>query len=263
MKIIVCIKQTPDTSDMKFDAETKTIIREGVENIVNPFDLYAVEEALRIKEKDPQTHITAITMGPPSAENALREVMSMGIDDAVLVTDKKFAAADTLATSYTLSQAIRKIGEFDIIMFGKQAIDGDTAQVGPGVAQFLNIPQITFIRQIEEINSSIVRAQRAIEDGYEIIETRLPCALTCIKELNEPRLPSLRGKMKAKKAEIPHWDAEYIEADPDRIGFNGSPTWVIKAFTPAIEKDNIIFADEDQEKNVDMLVEALKSKKVI
>lgn len=263
MKIVVCIKQTPDTSEMKFDSESKTIIREGVENIINPFDLYAVEEALRIRENDPDTEITALTMGPPSAENALREVISMGVDKAILVTDKKFAAADTLATSYTLSQAIRKLGDFDLIMFGKQAIDGDTAQVGPGVAEFLDIPQITFIRKIESIENGTLTAQRAVEDGYEILETKLPCALTCIKELNEPRLPSLRGKMKAKKAEIEHWSAEYIEADPDRIGFNGSPTWVIKAFTPAIEKNNIIFTDDDQEKNVYMLVEALKTKKVI
>ena len=240
MKIIVCIKQTPDTSQMKFDAESKTIIRDGVENIVNPFDLYAVEEALRIKENNPDTHITAITMGPPSAENALREIISMGIDDAYLISDKAFAAADTLATSYTLSQAIKKLGAFDLIMFGKQAIDGDTAQVGPGVAEFLSIPQITFIRKIEELSEKEITAERLIEDGYEVITTSLPCALTCIKELNEPRLPSLRGKMKAKKAEIIKWNAEDIEADSDMIGFKGSPTWVIKAFTPTFELKSVL-----------------------
>ncbi len=263
MKIIVCIKQTPDTSEMKFDAESKTIIRDGVENIVNPFDLYAVEEALRIKQERPDTLITAITMGPPSAENVLREVMSMGVDDAILITDKAFAASDTLATSYTLATAIKKMGDFDLLMFGKQAIDGDTAQVGPGVAEFLNIPQITFIRKIVEITDTNITAQRAIEDGYEVIETTLPCALTCIKELNEPRLPSLRGKMKARKAEIPSWNAEFIGADTESIGFKGSPTFVKKAFTPSIDKQNMVFSDEDPEKNIDMLIEALKSKKII
>lgn len=263
MKIIVCIKQTPDTSEMKFDPESKTIIREGVENIVNPFDLYAVEEALRIKEEEPDTEITAISMGPGSAENALREVVSMGVDNAILISDKAFAAADTLATSYTLAKAIEKLGEYDLIMFGKQAIDGDTAQVGPGVAQWLGIPQITFIRKIEEINAGRIRAERATEAGYEVIETEMPCALTCIKELNEPRLPSLRGKIKAKKIEIPRWNAEDIEADTDMIGFKGSPTWVVKAFTPTIEKETIIYRDDDQEKNVDMLIDALKGKNII
>lgn len=263
MKILVCVKQVPDTSQMKFDTETKTIVREGVENIVNPFDLYAVEEALRIKENDPDTTITALTMGPPSAENALREVISMGVDDAYLLSDKAFAASDTLATSYAISRAIEKLGSFDLIMFGKMAIDGDTAQVGPGVAELLNMPIITFIRKIEKMESGRITAQRAVEDGYETIETAMPCALTCIKELNEPRLPSLRGKMKAKKAEIPVFTAADVQADPERIGFKGSPTWVVKAFTPSIEKQNIIFTDDDAGRNVDMLVEALKAKKVI
>ncbi len=263
MKIIVCVKQVPDTSQMKFDTETKTIIREGVENIVNPFDLYAVEEALRIKENNPDTTITAVTMGPPNAEKALREVISMGVDDAYLLSDKAFAASDTLATSYAISKLIEKIGAFDLIMFGKMAIDGDTAQVGPGVAELLNIPIITFIRKIEKMENGRITAQRAVEDGYETIETAMPCALTCIKELNEPRLPSLRGKMKAKKQEIPVYSAADVEADIERIGFKGSPTWVVKAFTPTIEKQNIIFSDDDAGKNVEMLYEALKAKKVI
>ncbi len=264
MRIIVCIKQVPDTSEMKFDSESKTIIRDGVQNIVNPFDLYAIEEALRIKEKDPEnTEIIAITMGPPAAEGALREVISMGVDKGYLISDRLFAASDTLATSYALSQAIKKIGDYDLVLFGKQAIDGDTAQVGPGVAEFLGIPQITFIRKIEELNKEKIIAERAVEDGYEIIETKLPSALTCIKELNEPRLPSLRGKMKAKKAEIPVWSAEDIQANPEQIGFKGSPTRVVKAFTPSMEKENIIFNDENQDKNIEELVNAMKNKKII
>jgi len=263
MNIIVCVKQVPDTSQMKFDPETKTIVRENVENIVNPFDLYAVEEALRIKERFPETKVTAICMGPKQAENALREVISMGVDSAVLVSDKSFAASDTLATSYILSEAIKKTGAYDLILFGKMAIDGDTAQVGPGVASLLDIPQITFVRKIEEIDNEKIVAERAIEAGYETLEVKLPCVLTCIKELNEPRLPSLRGKMKAKKEEIPVWSAESLGIDLSRCGFKGSPTWVVKAFSPTISKENLIFKSDDQRKNVEELVGKLKEKSVI
>ncbi|MDD3803844.1 MAG: electron transfer flavoprotein subunit beta/FixA family protein [bacterium] len=263
MNIIVCVKQVPDTSQMKFDPETKTIVRENVENIVNPFDLYAVEEALRIKEKFPESKITAICMGPKQAENALREVISMGADSAVLISDKSFAASDTLATSYILSEAIKKTGQYDIILFGKMAIDGDTAQVGPGVASLLDIPQITFVRKIEEITNEKIIAERALETGYETLEVQLPCVLTCIKELNEPRLPSLRGKMKAKKEEIPVLNAEALSIDLSRCGFKGSPTWVVKAFSPVMTKENMIFKSEDQRENVDNLVSKLKEKAVI
>jgi len=263
MNIIVCVKQVPDTSQMKFDPETKTIVRENVENIVNPFDLYAVEEALRIKEKFEGTTVTAICMGPKQAENALREVISMGVDKAVLVSDKSFAASDTLATSYVLSEAIKKSGPYDLILFGKMAIDGDTAQVGPGVASLLDIPQITFVRKIEEITDKKIVAERTIETGYETIESELPCVLTCIKELNEPRLPSLRGKIRAKKEEIPVLSAESLGIDLSRCGFKGSPTWVVKAFSPTISKENIIFKSENQNENVANLVSKLKEKAVI
>lgn len=263
MNIYVCVKQVPDTSSMKFDPETKTMVRENVENIVNPFDLYAVEEALRIKEKLENVTVTAICMGPQQAENALREVISMGVDKAVLISDKSFAASDTLATSYVLSKAIEKLGEFSLLMFGKMAIDGDTAQVGPGVAAMLDIPQITFVRKINHIDENKIIAERSVEDGFEEIETLLPCAITCIKELNEPRLPSLRGKMKAKKEEIPVWKAEDIGADPARIGFKGSPTWVVKAFAPVIEKNNVIYRSESAQENVEQLVAELKSKGLI
>ncbi|MEJ5307273.1 MAG: electron transfer flavoprotein subunit beta/FixA family protein [candidate division WOR-3 bacterium] len=264
MNIVVCVKQVPDTSQMKFDPETKTIKREGVENIVNPFDLYAVEEALRIKEKYfPDSTITAISMGPKQAENALREVISMGVDKAILISDKSFAASDTLATSYVLSEAIKKIGNVDMIMFGKMAIDGDTAQVGPEVASLLDIPQITFVRKIVDIKDGYIIAERSMEDGFETLKVKLPVALTCIKELNEPRLPSLRGKMRAKKEEIPVWDANFLGIDLSRCGLKGSPTWVIKAFTPTIEKENIIFSDENQEKNVENLINELKKKSII
>jgi len=263
MNIYVCVKQVPDTSSMKFDPETKTMVRENVENIVNPFDLYAVEEALRIKEQLQDVTVTAICMGPQQAENALREVISMGVDKAVLISDKSFAASDTLATSYVLSKAIEKLGEFSLVMFGKMAIDGDTAQVGPGVAAMLDIPQITFVRKINHIDKDTIIAERSVEDGYEEIEASLPCAITCIKELNQPRLPSLRGKIRAKKEEIPVWKAEDICAEAERIGFKGSPTWVVKAFSSKIEKNNIIFKSDNASENVEKLVAELKSKSLI
>src|SRR3989338_1484250 len=214
MNIVVCIKQVPDTTNVRIDPETNTLVRSGVQSIINPFDMYAIEEAVRLKEKFGGL-VTIITMGPPQAEEALREAISLGADEAVLISDRAFAGSDTWATSYTLSRAIGKIGKFDIIICGKQAIDGDTAQVGPGVAAFLDIPQITFVKKIEEITAvnqhernesratnderRFIRAERMTEEGYDIIESPLPCLITVVKEINEPRLPSLKGKMRAKK----------------------------------------------------------------
>jgi len=231
MNIIVSIKQVPDTTEVKIDPVTNTLIREGVPTIINPFDENAIEEGLRLREKH-GGKVTVITMGPPQAAEALREALAMGADDAILISDKRFAGADTLATSYTLAQAIKKIGEFDILLFGKQAIDGDTAQVGPGVAEHLGIPQVAYVKKIE-INGDTARVERIMEGGYEIIELKLPALFTVVKEINEPRFPSLKGKIMAKKREIPVWSVEDIEADSDRVGLDGSPTKVIRTFTPA------------------------------
>lgn len=231
MHIVVCIKQVPETTDVKIDPETNTLIREGVTSIVNPFDLYAIEEALRIKEKLGGT-VTALSMGPPQAEAVLREAISMGVDRGVLISDRAFAGSDTWATSYTLAMALRKIGDYDLILCGKQASDGDTAQVGPGIATQLDLPQITYVRKIEEIDDTHVVAERLLEGGYEVIEAPLPCLLSAVKELNEPRLPSLRGKLAAKKAEITAWTAADLACDPARLGLDGSPTKVVKIFTP-------------------------------
>lgn len=231
MNIIVSIKQVPDTTEVKIDPVTNTLIREGVPTIINPFDENAIEEGLRLREKH-GGKVTVITMGPPQATEALREALAMGADDAILISDKRFAGADTLATSYTLAQAIKKIGEFDILLFGKQAIDGDTAQVGPGVAEHLGIPQVAYVKKIE-ITDGTARVERIMEGGYEIIELKLPALFTVVKEINEPRFPSLKGKIMAKKREISVWGVEDIEADPDRVGLDGSPTKVIRTFTPA------------------------------
>jgi len=235
MHIIVCIKQVPNTTDVKIDPVKNTLIREGVESIINPFDTYAIEEAVRIKERF-TGKVTVVTMGPPQAESVLREAISLGCDEGILVSDRKFAGSDTWATSYTLARAIKKIGAFDIILCGKQASDGDTAQVGPGISTHLDIPQVTYVKRIEEIKDGKARVERMTEEGYDIVETPIPCLFTVVKEINTPRLPSLRGMMKAKSAKVVQWTAADIGGDPENIGLDGSPTRVIKIFTPAPRK---------------------------
>jgi len=257
MNIIVCIKQVPDTTNVRIDPETNTLVRSGVQSIVNPFDMYAIEEGVRLKEKFGGT-VTIITMGPPQAEEALREAISLGADGAILISDRAFAGSDTWATSYTLSRAIQKIGKFDIIICGKQAIDGDTAQVGPGIAAFLDIPQITFVKKIEDIKDSLMRSERMTEEGYDIVESPLPCLITVVKEINEPRLPSLKGKLRAKKAEIKKLEAKDLDADPDLLGLKGSPTKVVKIFTPSPRKGGQILEGEVKDVS-EKLVELLKS----
>ncbi|MGE4358114.1 MAG: electron transfer flavoprotein subunit beta, partial [Candidatus Omnitrophota bacterium] len=231
MNIIVCIKQVPDTTEVKIDPQTNTLIREGVASIINPFDMYAIEEGIRLKEKY-GGKVTVISMGPPQAEEALREAISLGCDEAILITDRAFAGSDTWATSYTLAKAIEKIGDFDLIICGKQAIDGDTAQVGPGISAHLDIPQVTYVKKIEEIkigepqsditggtsNQIIMRVERMVEEGYEVIEVPLPCLITVVKEINEPRLPSLKGKLRAKSAEIKKWGILDLGLDKKEVG---------------------------------------------
>jgi len=258
MNIIVCIKQVPDTTQVKIDPETNTLIREGVESIINPFDTYAIEEAVRLKELHGGKAI-ALTMGPPQAEAILREAISLGCDDGILVSDRAFAGADTLATGYTLAAAIQKIDDFDIILCGKQASDGDTAQVGPGIATQLDIPQVTYVKKIQSIEDKTLTAERMTEEGFEIIQTSLPCLLTVVKEINEPRLPSLKGKMRAKKAEITSWKAIDLDVDEAQLGLNGSPTWVSKIFTPPPRPKGDIF-EGDPQAAVSNLVNALKDR---
>ena len=256
MHIVVCIKQVPDTTEVRLDSTTNTLIRDGVPSIINPFDMYAIEESLRLKEKL-GGKITAITMGPPQAENALREAISMGVDDGILVSDRAFAGSDTWATSYTLSMALKKIGDYSVILCGKQASDGDTAQVGPGIAAHLDLPQITYVRKIEEIGAEHVVGERLLEEGTEVIRVPVPCVLTVVKEINEPRLPSLKGKLAAKKAQIVHWKAEDIQGDKKKMGLDGSPTKVVKIFTPPARQGGQIFKGEPEE-IVPQVVEKLK-----
>ena len=270
LKVIVCIKQVPDTTNVRINPETNTLVREGVQSIINPFDCYALEEGIRIREKHGGT-VTVLTMGPPQAAEALREAISLGADEAVLVSDRAFAGADTLATAYTLAAAIRKLGGeaakseggeaakseggeaakpaggVDIILMGRQAIDGDTGQVGPGVAENLGIPHVTDIRKIEEIAGSRIVVERLLEEGYARLATSLPVVLTVVKEINEPRLPSLKGKLAAKKKEIPVLKAAELEADPERFGLVGSPTQVMKIFTPPKPSGGKKFTGEPSE----------------
>jgi electron transfer flavoprotein beta subunit len=257
MRIIVCVKQVPDTTEVKIDPETNTLIREGVASIVNPFDLHAVEAALKIRQQHGEGEVIAISMGPPQATEALKEVIAMGADRAFLLSSKEFAGADTLATSYTISRAIKKIGNFDLIICGKQAIDGDTAQVGPGLAGQLDIPQIAYVREIEHIDEERIRVQKITEEGHEVIEAPLPALITVVKDINIPRLPTLKGKLIAKKTEIPILSPADVDADEERIGLSGSPTMVIKIFTPEIKKESEIF-DGTVEQSVEALTDRIK-----
>jgi electron transfer flavoprotein beta subunit len=247
LNIIVCVKQVPGTTEVKINKENNTIIREGVESILNPFDEYAVEEGLRLKDSH-GGKVTALSMGIPSVAELLKETIALGVDDTVLLSDRAFAGADTLATSYALSMGIKKIGEYDLIICGKQATDGDTAQVGPSLAEKLGIPHTTYVRKIEEIKDGYIRCQRMTEDGYEVIEMPLPALITVVKEINEPRLPSIKGKLRAKKAEVNVWTADDINADKERCGLKGSPTQVIKTFVPVHDIQSEMIEGEPCEK---------------
>ncbi len=258
MKIVVCIKQVPDTKDVRIDPETGTLIREGVPSIVNPFDLYAIETALQLKEQL-GGDVTAISMGPPQAVEALREVISMGVDEGILISDRAFAGSDTLATSYTLSKAIEKIGEIDLIITGKQAIDGDTAQVGPGIAVNMERPFVAFLGKIEEATDKTIKAARLMENGHDIIEVDLPAVISVVKEIGEPRLPTIRGKMRARKWEATMWSSEDLDLDEARCGLSGSPTQVAKIFTPKVRQKGEMIEAETTQEAVDILADKLSA----
>ena len=263
MDIIVCIKQVPDTTDVKIDPKTGTLIREGVPSIINPDDKHAIEAALKLKEEH-SGNVTVISMGPPQADDAMREALAMGVDDAILLCDRAFAGADTLATSYTLATCIKKLEKYDLVICGRQAIDGDTAQIGPQMAEYLGLPQITYVKNLEvDKDGKTVRLERALEDGYEKVETTLPALLTVIKDLNAPRYPSVRGIVEAlNEREIKVWTAEDIGADPDSVGLNGSPTTVKRTFSPEPKGEGEIIEGSVDEK-VQGLIQRLKDKNVI
>lgn len=268
MEILVCVKQVPDTAEVKIDPEKHTVIRAGVPNIFNPFDQNALEAALQLKEAQDDVHITLLSMGPEQAKDVLREGLAMGADDAVLVSDRKLGGSDTLATGYAIATAIRKLAAdkgiemFDMILCGKQAIDGDTAQVGPQVASELGIPQITGAAKLTVVDGK-ARVEQQNEEGYIVTEAAFPVLITATKDLNEPRFPTIRGTMKAKRREIPTLSAADIGVDEARIGLSGSPTKVHKIFTPPQRTQGEIFKEEEAQANVDKLMEKLIARKVI
>ena len=228
MNIVVCLKQVPDTTAVKIDPKTGTLIRDGVPSIINPEDKHALEAALTIKD-NVGGKVTVISMGPPQAKDALREALCMGADEAILVTDRAFAGADTLATSKTLACALKNL-EYDIVFAGRQAIDGDTAQVGPEIAEHLNIPQVTYVQDVKVEEDGLL-INRALEDGYELIKVQTPVLLTAIKELNEQRYMNVRYIFDTANKEIQLWSADNIEISKDELGLKGSPTKVKKTMT--------------------------------
>lgn len=257
MKIIVCVKQVPDAKDVRLDPKTNTLAREGVESIMNPYDRHALEEAVAIKELQGGT-VTVLTMGPPQAEAVLREAIACGADEGVLISDRAFAGADTWATSYTLAKAVQSLGDFDLILCGKQAIDGDTAQVGPGLACRLQVPFATCVQKTRFVSAESIEVERMMDDGFDVLRLPLPALMTVVKDINEPRVASLKGKMKAKKAEIRTYSAADIGADPQCIGLAGSPTQVVRVFSPEPRGDRQIFSGSVDEQ-VDQLVACLRA----
>ena len=277
MKILVPIKQVPESSNVKMDAATGTVIRTGVETVVNPLDLYAIETALRLKERY-GGEITALSMGPPAAMRVLREAAAMGCDRCALLSDRRFGGADTWATSYTLSRAAFKLGPFDIIVAGERATDGDTAQVGPALAAWMDIPALTYVSRIEEISPSVknaafdgraggrplhIRLERLVEEGYEILEAPLPCLITVVKEIAVPRLPTLKGKIRSREMDIPVFSADDLDVNPGYLGLKGSPTRVVRIDTPSISRGGKVIKALDEEslgRAVDALMALLAEK---
>lgn len=263
MKIIVCVKQVPDTTEVRINKETGTLIRDGVPSIINPDDMNAIEAALKIKEEIGDVHITVLCMGPLQAEIAMRETLAMGVDEAVLITDRAFAGSDTWATATILAAAIEKIGDYDIIFCGRQAIDGDTAQVGPEIAEFLGIPQVTYVSGIQ-LEGKKLKVKRSVEDGYLMMETEMPVLLTTINELNEPRLADARLIYKAYSPDALYyqWTAVDIPVDLTQIGIKNSPTNVYRSFVPVKDSVGKMFTGSPQEVAVKLLDE-LKEQHVI
>jgi len=262
MNIVVCVKQVPATSQIPVDPETGNLLREGVPGILNPDDRHAVEEAVVIKEKL-GGRVTVITMGPPQAEETLRECLAMGADEAILLSDEAFSGADTLATSYTLGCAIRKTGEFDLVLCGSEALDGNTGQVGPELAEFLGLPQATYVRNAR-ISKGTVKVERALEDGYEVLETELPALLTVTRDINTPRTPSLDAVMDAyREKEVITWAAADIPVDSDRSGLKGSPTRIRKVYTPEAKRGRVAMLDGALGRAIETLVARLSERHLI
>ena len=263
MNIVVCVKQVPDTTEVKLDPVKGTLIRDGVPSIINPDDKAALEAALCIREQA-GGKVTVVSMGPPQADVALRAALAMGADEAILVTDRAFGGADTWATSYTIASAIKKL-DYDLIIAGRQAIDGDTAQVGPQIAQHLGLPQVSYVENIEAVNERSIVLRRQFEDRYHIVEAQLPCLITVLSELNKPRYMSVSGVFDAyrekKVARITLADLEDV-IDKSNIGLGGSPTRVKQSFTKQPKGKGEKF-ETDADDAVRIIVEKLAEKHLI
>ena len=260
MKIVVCIKQVPDTTVIKINPVTGTLIRDGVPSIMNPDDKGGLEAALQLKDKY-GAHVTVITMGPPQADLILREAYAMGADKAILLTGREFGGADTLATSHTIAAALKNL-EYDLIIAGRQAIDGDTAQVGPQIAEKLDLPQVTYVEEFEIADDlKNITVKRQLEDGYELIGIKTPCMLTAIKELNDPRYMSMAGIFAAKDIKV--WNAKDIEVDLTTVGLEASPTNVYRSFTPAPKAPGQKVAGDTENEQAKNLLVQLKGKHII
>lgn len=260
MKIVVCVKQVPDTNEVKLDPVKGTLIREGVPSIMNPDDKAGLEAALQLKDAT-GADITVISMGPPQADDVLREALAMGADEAILVTDRAFGGADTWATSTTIAAAVAKL-DYDLIITGRQAIDGDTAQVGPQIAEHLNLPNVSYAEDIK-VEGNAVIVKRQYEDRYHTIKVQMPCLVTALGEMNTPRYMTPGGIFDAyREKEVKVWTQEIIQADVENIGLKGSPTRVFKSFPKALKEAGTVVALDPQE-SADFIVEKLKEKFVI
>ena len=262
MRIIVCVKQVPDTNEITINPETGTLIRDGVPSILNNDDANALEQALEIKDAYPDTEVIALTMGPPQAREMLQECLAMGADEAILLSDRALGGSDTWATSNALAAGIRKIGDFDLVFAGRQAIDGDTAQVGPQIAEKLGVPQVTYVKEFE-MGDDAVTVKRALEDGYEQLRVKLPCVLTAIKELNTPRYMSVPGVLRAVKSEIKVWSADDIGVDKTTVGLKASPTNVFRSFTPNPKGKGITVEGDTAKELASNLLADLRKKHII
>lgn len=266
MNMLICVKQVPDTTEIKIDPVTNTLIRQGVPSIVNPYDGYALETAVRIKEEKNEGKVVVLSMGPKQAEVALQECLAVGADQAYLVSDRAFGGSDTLATSYILSRAIAKVeeleGKFDIIFCGKQAIDGDTAQVGPEIAEHLGYPQVTYGVEAH-VDGDVIKVKREEEVGYSVIAAKFPCLVTMTKTAYDARYPTIKSKMQARKKEIKLLTSEDFEVDLTKAGLKGSPTKVSKTFVPNRRKDGQIIDEGSVEASAKKLVALLDEQRII
>lgn len=265
MKIMVCIKQVPDTAEVRLDKKNHTLIRDGVPSIINPDDKTGIEAALRLKEQNPGSKVTLVSMGPVQAESALREGLAMGCDEALLLSDRAFGGADTWATSYTIASAIKKL-DYDLIITGRQAIDGDTAQVGPQIAEHLGLPQVSYVRKLEQVDEKTLRMRRQFEDGYQVVEVKMPCLITVLSELAKPRYRSVKGIVDAyDEKEVKLWTLEDLKdvVDAEKIGLKGSPTRVRKSFPKPVKGDGIIKKELSVQEAADLIWETMKEKHLV